>query len=284
MERAQLEYLLGAPIISIRPISGGDIAHTERVDTKNRSYLVKSGSFPNAKELFEKEANGLAAIENSQTIATPKIMGNYSFDETSCLILEFIQTKLAGTEDMERFGRELAHFHLATRTGFFGFETDNFIGKLPQSNQKHTKWLSFYVKERLVPQFNLAQDLKLLGVSEIPTLKSLTENCTNIFGEVTPSLLHGDLWSGNYLISSSGNPYLIDPAVYYGHSEVDLAMSKLFGGFSTRFYDAYHEIIPPHGNQKELTEIYQLYYLLVHLNLFGTSYRNSVVGISKKYF
>lgn len=284
MKKEQLENILGEPVIRVRTLSGGDIAHTERVDTKTKSYLVKSGSFPDAKALFEKEAEGLAAIKKSKTIGIPNIIGNHSFEGTSCLILAFVKTKQAGPRDMERLGRELARLHLATKTDFFGFETDNFIGKLPQSNQKHSDWSAFYVKERLLPQLNYALNLRLLGPLEIPKAERLNERCQELFGTVSPSLLHGDLWSGNYLIGTNGDPYLIDPAVYYGHSEVDLAMSKLFGGFSTPFYEAYHEIIPRHENHVALVEIYQLYYLLVHLNLFGNSYRNAVVHLLKKYF
>ncbi|MEO0570553.1 MAG: fructosamine kinase family protein [Bacteroidota bacterium] len=284
MKKERLESVLGKPIIGVQTLSGGDIAHAQKVTTKSGTFFVKSGSFPNAKELFEQEMVGLKTIEESESIDVPKIIGNYSFGGTACLILEFIKTKLPETLDMEAFGRKMAQFHLSTTSESFGFETDNFIGKLPQSNQRHSKWSSFYVMERLLPQLNLSQNLNLLKPSEVPELEHLIEKCGNIFGMVTPSLLHGDLWSGNYLISTTGNSYLIDPAVYYGHNEVDLAMTKLFGGFSNTFYGAYHEIIPPHENQKSLVEIYQLYFLLVHLNLFGTSYRNSVVQILKKYF
>jgi len=284
LNKVQLEHILGESIRSIQTLYGGDIALAQRADTKEHLYFVKSAGFPNAKELFDKEVIGLITLEQSKTIRVPSIIGTYSLDGVSCLILEFIKSKTPQVKDMEHFGRQLAHLHLSAKTKVFGFETDNFIGKLPQSNQKHSDWFSFYAKERLWPQLHLAQDLKLLDSGEIPTLECLTGRCQEFFGEVSPSLLHGDLWSGNYLIDKTAEPYLIDPAVYYGHNEVDLAMSRLFGGFSTSFYDAYNEIIPPHDNQKELREIYQLYYLLVHLNLFGASYKKAVVHILKKYF
>ncbi|MEM8928411.1 MAG: fructosamine kinase family protein [Bacteroidota bacterium] len=284
MNKVQFEHILGEPVVSIQILSGGDIAHAQRVNTNKKSYFVKSGSFLNAKELFEKEAAGLKALKRSKTLSIPEIIGTYSLDGTSCLFLEFIEAKPPQSKDMEHFGRQLARLHLSAKTDFFGFETDNFIGKLPQNNQKHSSWATFYVQERLQPQFKFARDRKLLDASQTPSPEKLIEPCEELFGEVVPSLLHGDLWGGNYLIDKIGEPYLIDPAVYYGHHEVDLAMSKLFGGFSNAFYGAYHEIIPPHENQVALTDIYQLYYLLVHLNLFGTSYLGSVARILRKYF
>lgn len=284
MNRAQLEHVLGEPIVSIKRLSGGDIANAQRVDTHKQSFFVKSGSFPNAKALFEQEAVGLKALKNSKTVNIPQVIGTHSIEGTSCLVLEFIKTKRAEPHDMEVLGRKLAHLHLSANTEFFGFKTDNFIGKLAQSNRKHQDWSNFYIEERLQPQFKFARDQNLLDSSQIPNTDGLIKKCTELFGVVAPSLLHGDLWGGNYLIGTDGTPYLIDPAVYFGHNEVDLAMTKLFGGFSDVFYEAYHEIIPPHENQKELTEIYQLYYLLVHLNLFGSSYLNSVLQILRKYF
>ena len=284
MNREQLEHVLGEPIVSIKTLSGGDIANAQRVDTHSQSFFVKSGSFPNAKALFEQESVGLKALKNSKTINVPKIIGTYSIERTSCLVLEFIKTKRAEPHDMEVLGRQLAHLHLSADTEFFGFKTDNFIGKLAQSNRKHQDWSNFYAEERLQPQFKLAHDQNMLDSSQIPNTEILHKICTELFGMVVPSLLHGDLWSGNYLIHETGEPYLIDSAVYYGHNVVDLAMTKLFGGFSQTFYGAYHEVIPPHENQAALVDVYQLYYLLVHLNLFGTSYLNSVVQILKKYF
>jgi len=284
LTKVQLERILNQRIVSVQVFSGGDIAHAQRVDTDKQSYFVKSGSFANAKELFEKEAAGLLALKKSKTIHTPEIIGIHALDGTSCLILKFIENKPSQPRHMEDFGRQLARLHLSAKTALFGFETDNFIGKLPQSNYKHSDWPTFYVEERLQPQIKLAFEQKLVNPSGISSTERLLHRCKELFGNVSPSLLHGDLWGGNYLISTHGTVHLIDPAVYYGHNEVDLAMSKLFGGFSDAFYGAYHEIIPPHPNQKVLTEIYQLYYLLVHLNLFGTSYLSPTLRILNKYF
>lgn len=283
MNRSQLEQIFKQPIVSVQSISGGDIAQAQRIDTKEGQFFVKSASFPNAKELFEKEVQGLKELKKSNTIGIPDIIGTYSFGDHHCLILDYIATKPAESHEMAVFGRQLAALHLSAKTDLFGFESNNLIGRLPQNNSKNKDWSTFYVEGRLLPQFELAYNQGLLGSSEIPQADICFKRCNELFGKVEPCLLHGDLWSGNYFIDMEGSPYLIDPSVYYGHNEVDLAMTKLFGGFSNAFYDAYYEIIPPHENLKDLVDIYQLYYLLVHLNLFGISYRPSVHKIIKNY-
>jgi fructosamine-3-kinase len=184
---------------------------------------------------------------------------------------------------MALLGKQLANLHL-NKSKTFGFNTDNFIGTLPQSNTTHHNWVDFYVEERLVPQLKIAIQRHLLTPAEVPDLSTMKLKTVDIFKYVQPSLLHGDLWSGNYLISKDGIPYLIDPAAYYGHSEVDIAMSLLFGGFDNSFYEAYHAVIPKETDTIARIELYQLYYLLVHLNLFGSSYYNSVKRITNKYF
>lgn len=147
----------------------------------------------------------------------------------------------------------------------------------------HKTWSKFYWTERILPQLQLALDNRLLAKNEIPREEKAVKLFDAVFGTVQPSLLHGDLWSGNYLIASGGTPYLIDPATYYGHSMVDIAMSRLFGGFGQSFYDAYHEIMPKTEKYDEQIELYQLYYLLVHLNLFGRGYYEKVSAILRHF-
>ena len=167
---------------------------------------------------------------------------------------------------------------------FFGWDTNNYIGSLPQRNTKDQSWVMFYIEQRLSPQFDMARTQGLLSEGEIPSVDKMKKVLGEILSDVKPSLLHGDLWGGNYLISAKGIPYLIDPAVYYGHSEVDIAMSQLFGGFSSAFYDSYERVMPLDKLSEDRIKIYQLYYLLVHLNLFGRSYFSSVNAILKSYF
>jgi fructosamine-3-kinase len=198
--------------------------------------------------------------------------------------MEFIESKNPNEKDMDAFGHQLAQMHSYVGGESFGWDWDNFIGTLPQSNNKHRDWASFFVFERLLPQLKLSDERKLLSSDEIPSENTLLERCLRFFPRVRPALLHGDLWSGNYLISVQGDPYLIDPSVYFGDADVDLAMTRLFGGFSSRFYNAYREHIPIESFENERVDIYQLYYLLVHLNLFGKSYYPSVARVLKTYF
>ncbi|BFP42929.1 fructosamine kinase family protein [Flavobacteriaceae bacterium GF1] len=283
MDASFIHHVLGEKPIAITSVSGGDIAQAFKVETGSQDYFVKSASFQNARDLLQKEALGLQKLASTHTIAIPEVLGLHHNQGTAYLFLRFIISKNPSNHDMEVFGRALTGLH-EIRFGTFGLETDNFIGKLPQSNTVHQNWVDFYVQERLHPQLKMALDLGKLDQGSLPSITKMGTCCEALFGEVNASLLHGDLWSGNYLISNEGIPYLIDPAVYYGHNEVDLAMTKLFGGFSSTFYGAYHEVIPPHPNQKALVDIYQLYYLLVHLNLFGVSYLGPVLRILKRYF
>ena len=184
---------------------------------------------------------------------------------------------------MAFFGEKLAKFH-QKRGDVFGWDRHNFIGSLPQSNSKKTSWNVFYTEERLMPQLQLAIDKGMLSKQEAPDRDKMVSVLGELFKGVEPSLLHGDLWSGNYLINTDGVPYLIDPAVYWGHSEVDIAMSRLFGGFGASFYSSYDGLRPPDKASEDRMHIYQLYYLLVHLNLFGRSYYSSVTHILKQYF
>ena len=279
-----IEYLLCVKITAIRPISGGDISQAFLLETETEQFFCKINRNEQAFQMFQNEKAGLEAISKTKTIATPKVFLCDKLEDGAFFLMEYIEAKKNGSNNMKALGHQLAALHLHSRRNEFGWKTDNFIGSLPQSNKKHSNWVKFYVEERLLPQLKMAYDSGGLNAAEIPVERLIFERCKNLLPKVKPSLLHGDLWSGNYLISENGTPFLIDPAVYYGHHEVDIAMTKLFGGFDTSFYNAYSEIFPKIGQEKERHEIYQLYYLLVHLNLFGGSYKSSVMEIIKKYF
>ncbi len=281
--RTYISAALHQNILSSTPLSGGDISSAYLLQTESKKYFLKVNSNPFAFEMFQAEQRGLQAIGDTKTIAVPHVELVDSFEGKSFLLMNFVESKRPASSDFERLGRELAQLHLNTYHSF-GFSSDNFIGSLPQSNTPRTNWAEFYWSERILPQLNLATKAGLLNKSQIPDEEKAIKIFSDIFGYVEPALLHGDLWGGNYLIAANGTPYLIDPAVYFGHSVVDIAMSKLFGGFSQPFYDAYHEIIPKAENHSLQIELYQLYYLLVHLNLFGSGYYSSVASILRKYF
>ena len=270
-------------ITAFRPVSGGDISSAYLLKTQSQKFLLKVNSKSSAKTMFDAEQQGLRAIESTKTIAVPHVHLVDELDGKAFLLMDFVESRRPNAKDYTHFGRDLANMHLVSNDQF-GFSSDNFIGSLSQSNAFHTDWAEFYWNERILPQLEIAKKNTALDDAKIPSKESALKILRQVFGEVKPSLLHGDLWGGNYLISTDGTPFLIDPAVYYGHSIVDVAMSRLFGGFDAEFYDAYHEIIPKQTYYQEQIKLYQLYYLLVHLNLFGRSYRSSVVDILERYF
>ena len=276
--------LLGISILKITPISGGDISQAYLLETTTQRFFCKLNLGKQAYAMFLAEKNGLEAISRTKTIATPKVLLCEALKKGGFLLMEYIEPKKASSSDMALIGHRLAALHQSSPSDTFGGQVDNFIGSLPQSNTKQHDWSTFYVQKRLWPQLEIARAKQLLDPAEIPSLQKMLKRCNSIFPEVKPSLLHGDLWSGNYLISKNGSPYLIDPAIYYGHHEVDIAMTRLFGGFNSAFYDAYAEHFPQPIDDTARMNIYQLYYLLVHLNLFGNSYYNSVHRILKTYF
>jgi len=281
--RAHLSKILNETITKVSSVHGGDISTAFKIDTQINSFFLKLYTNKNAAEMFQAEAYGLELIGKTNTIKTPKVLACDIYKDSAFLLMEFIESKSPSPVDFKNLGLKLAELHAYT-SEYFGLNQDNFIGSLPQSNATNTSWVDFYTLQRLVPQLQLANQKQLLSKTECPTKNQISNTLKPLFTDIKPSLLHGDLWSGNYLISKNGIPYLIDPSIYFGHSEVDIAMTKLFSGFGEDFYNAYHSKFPQDSNTASIIEIYQLYYLLVHLNLFGSSYYASVVSILRKYF
>lgn len=270
-------------IVSTKPLSGGSISSAYLINTAKSKYFLKVNSAPNALKMFHEEQKGLNAIEATKTISVPHVYFADILDENAFILMDFIESKRPSPSDYSRLGVELSKLHMAVFNEF-GFNSDNFIGSLPQSNKKHDSWSEFYWNERIYPQLQLALNEGLLGAKEVPTEDQFTSLFNSFIDEFKPSLLHGDLWGGNYLISEEGTPFLIDPAVYIGHNMVDIAMSQLFGSFGPEFYDSYHKIIERPKQYNEQIDLYQLYFLLVHLNLFGKGYYSSVSTILSRYF
>ena len=266
-----------------KPLSGGSISSAYLVVTSNLKYFLKVNSESDALQMFHEEQRGLNAIKETGTINVPQAYFVDHLYKKAFILMDYIESKRPIDEDYKRLGLELAKLHQVTGNEF-GFSDDNFIGSLPQSNKKHENWSEFYWSQRIYPQLLLAQKHSLLDKREVPVKDHFIEIFEQITHDVKPSLLHGDLWGGNYLISADGTPYLIDPAVYYGHSMVDIAMSQLFGSFNSEFYNSYHTIMEKPMQYSEQIDLYQLYYLLVHLNMFGKGYYSSVSSILNRYF
>ena len=279
-----ISHLTNKELHNIQSLSGGSISSAYCLKWDNGAYFLKVNANSDALEMFVAEQKGLQAIEETNSIAVPKAHHVEVYDNKAFLLMDYVESKSPNTSDFKALGTQLAKLHLNHKDKF-GFTSNNFIGSLPQSNSKHTNWAEFYWYERIAPQLKLAERNKLLKTSELPTAQTAITVYEDLLGnDIKPSLIHGDLWAGNYLIAADGTPFLIDPAVYWGHSMVDIAMSKLFGGFGDEFYSAYHAIIPKTANHNAQIDLYQLYFLLVHLNMFGRSYYGGVAAILKRYF
>lgn len=281
LSRALTECLGNEPR-SITRISGGDIGNAHRLELSDgRTCFVKSyGASGGA--MIEAEAAGLRWLRRANAIRVPTVIAARTA-EPALLVLEWIETGAAGPRFDEQLGQALAQLH-SKGPAEFGWDRDNFIGRLPQSNRRHGSWASFYARERIEPQLRMARESGALSASLTKDADSLIDRLPELCGpRETPARLHGDLWGGNSMVDAEGRPCLIDPAVYGGHREIDLAMMRLFGGFSKRVFDAYHEARPLAPGHEDRTALYQLYPLLVHLNLFGGGYAGSVERILRHY-
>lgn len=186
-------------------------------------------------------------------------------------MLEWIQPGERTEAFWKIFGERLAALHQVS-TDCFGLDEDNYMGSVPQRNRQREEWAEFLARERIRPVMKMCFDRKRLSKAHLRQFESLDQKLSAFFEKEKPSLLHGDLWSGNFICNGAGEPVLIDPAVYYGHRSMDLAMTTLFGGFRQPFYDAYQYHFAPPKNGEEQRAVCNLYPLLIHLYLFGTSY------------
>jgi len=270
-----LEPIFGLEILSHQPVRGGDIAASYLLQTKQGPLFVKMLQGLAAYDVLKAEEEGLTALKQAGVISVPAVYQCAKTSFGAALLMEYIPAGRGSDASQEALGRGLALLHQSTDEAF-GWKRDNYIGSLPQNNLRKASWASFFARHRLAFQFDLALSSNLLEARQVPAVEAMIQRISSLVPEVRPALLHGDLWGGNYLISEEDIPYLIDPSVYFGHSEVDLAMSRLFGGFSSRFYDAYFEVSPAQPGFEDRMALYQLYYLLVHLNLFGPSYLAAV--------
>lgn len=286
--RAALAERLGGPVEGGQPVHGGDINHAARVAVNGARFFVKwSHQAPPA--MFPAEADGLRRLGEAGEIRVPAVIavGEAQGACPAYLALEWIEPGDGGRSSdatMADFGARLAALHRHTASQH-GLDRDNFIGRLPQPNAPDPAWSAFYRDQRIHPQMRLARERGLLPPRREDLLTRLIERLPDLLDDtaIRPALLHGDLWGGNYLIDERGAAVLIDPAVYYGHREMDLAMSALFGGFSRRFYDAYAAAYPLDPGYEDRQPLYQLYYILAHLNLFGESYGGRVDALAARY-
>jgi protein-ribulosamine 3-kinase len=252
-----------------RPLAGGDINRAFRLDCGADRYFIKLNEAV-LEGMFVAERAGLEAIRCSRAIRVPAVYLTGSDDEYAYIVMEYIE--LGGPQDPDRLARALAAMHDCLQPQF-GFHGDNTIGSTAQINRWNTDWVDFWREHRLGFQLRLARH-NGLDSSLIDRGLLLADNLAQFFSSYypQPSLLHGDLWSGNYSADGNGNPVIYDPACYYGDHEADLAMMELFGNPGARFFDAYREHFPIDRDYSDRRDLYNLYHLLNHANLFGGAY------------
>jgi fructosamine-3-kinase len=263
-------------------LSGGSINSAHHIKTNRGDLFLKWN--PDAPiDFFEKEAEGLKLLRSAETrLRIPDVIALETSGDglPGFLVMEFIQSGISG--DSTEFGSEFARLH-QTKADEFGLISDNYIGSLPQSNQRQSDWESFFSDERINPQLKMAVDSGKMDQTALKAWTRISSKLDELLPGTDPSLVHGDFWSGNYMFDSKGCAVLIDPAVYYGHPEMDLAFSKMFGGFSTEFYKGYESVMPLEHGFDERVPIYNLYPLLVHVNLFGGHYISQANGVLKQF-
>jgi len=280
---ATLAGALGSPVAGARPLSGGDINDAYEVTLADgRTLFVKSNATAPA-DMFIAEARGLAWLGDAKALRVPTVIAaSGANDATPFLALEMINQAPRASNFDERLGHGLAALHRHGAAGF-GLDHDNYVGRLPQTNKLAVTWPEFYRVRRLGAQLKRAVDDGLASVRMRRGFERLFATLEELCGPAEPpSRLHGDLWGGNLLGDEHGQPVLIDPAVYGGHREIDLAMMRLFGGFGARVFAAYEEAYPLAPGHVERVPLYQLYPLMVHVNLFGGGYVGSVESALSK--
>ncbi len=277
----KIEKAIQQTVSSVSPLGGGSIADVYKAELQNGSLLFVKHA-PQHQDMFTKEANGLNELRKSNTLRIPDVL----FADSELLILEYLPVSSPADREhfFSRFGGAFAGLHRHT-SDRFGFAEDNYIGSTPQKNLPAShSWKEFFFVNRLEDQVRRAENNGYNDKYILSLVHSVERSIDKLIpddGE-PPALLHGDLWSGNFLCVDGDIPAVIDPAVYYGHREADLAMTLLFGGFHPSFYKAYNEEYPLNDEWERRMELYKLYHLFNHLNLFGESYYRQVYDTLKR--
>jgi len=269
-------------ILDAYSVSGGSINDCFQVKTNNGSFFLKVNSAITYPAMFETELKGLELLRAATELTVPKPLFFGELGKDAYLVMEHLETGPRSTEFWQNFGRSLAQLHRNTQDNF-GLDHNNYIGSIPQSNNPHSSWAEFFIQERLEVQLKRACDRDKIGADVLLRMEKLFHRLDGLFPKEPPSLLHGDLWSGNFFSGADGKACIFDPAVYYGHREMDIGMSKLFGGFDPEFYNAYNTEWPIADDLEDRVDIANLYPLLVHVNLFGGGYLSQVRSILQRF-
>lgn len=268
--------------VSCRSITGGSINEAALVSSGETRLFIKWNDAHSYPGMFEAEARGLNLLKDPGGALVPEVIGTGEADSLSWLALEYIERSSLAGKGAENFGEMLADLHRNSSHGF-GLDHNNYMGSLVQSNSLHQSWSEFFILERIAPQLKISVNSGRLNSTDSKRFEEIFKLLPELIPEEPPALIHGDLWSGNYIPGKDDKTWLIDPAVTYGHRETDIAMSRLFGGFPPGFYNSYNHKYPLEKGWESRIEIFQLYPLLIHVNLFSGGYISSVRSIIKRY-
>lgn len=269
-------------ITASRQVFGGDINTTYIITANDNRYFIKCNNQPAAPDMFQKEYNGLQLLKEKSNLQIPEPSVCGQFNNTAYLMMECLEEASFTSKAWQALGEGIARMHKETQPQF-GLNEDNYIGSLSQRNQPTDTWAEFYAEQRILPLIRKAFDAALCTKEDVKETEVLCSKLSSLFPDEPPALLHGDLWSGNVMACANDKAAIYDPAVYYGHREMDIAMTLLFGGFDSAFYHHYNEIYPLQNGWKQRAALCQLYPLLVHLNLFGRSYYSRVKDVLNRY-
>ncbi len=251
------------------PVSGGCINQGYAVSGNGLIYFVKINQ-ANQEAMFAAEALGLKQIHATKTIRVPEPICWGIADKSSYLVLEWLEFGGGDSQSWEKMGQNLAHLHQVSLSDRFGWHCNNTIGSTPQINTISNNWADFFAHQRIGYQLRLAKERGGNFPDEDQVIPAISEILSQ--HQPHPSLVHGDLWSGNAAITVDGEPVILDPATYWGDREVDLAMTELFGGFPAAFYRGYNDVFPLNAGYQKRKTLYNLYHILNHFNLFGGGY------------
>lgn len=262
-------------------VGGGSINDSYKINAHNKTFFLNTNIKSAFKNGFKEEVLGLNFLKNNGVLI-PEIIVEDTFEDHIYLILTWIDEGFKTVRFWKNFALQLASLHRQS-SNYFGLSYSNFMGSLPQRNTFKNNFADFFIESRLQPQIVLAINSGKLQYKHVHQFEKLFKEIPSLFPIEKPSAVHGDLWSGNFICNTEENAVFIDPAVYYGHREIDLAMSTLFGGFSKVFYEYYQEIHPLEKGFQNRKNYYNLYPLLIHLNLFGGAYLNNIESIITKF-
>ncbi len=268
-------------IKATKQVYGGDISLAYIITTNERKYFIKVNHTSPA-DMFEKEYNGLKKLRSKSVLKIPESIMYGTFETDFYLLMECLERGKPTQQTWKELGEGLAVLHKQTQLQF-GFEEDNYIGALPELNTLCDSWAEFYATQRILPLIYKNFEDGKCTKTDVQDAETICKKLADIFPDEPAALLHGDLWSGNFMACNTVEAAVYDPAVYYGHREMDIAMTLLFGGFDKQFYSDYNESYPLQNGWQNRVALCQLYPLLFHLNLFGNSYYKQVKRVLDMY-